>query len=555
MAESKSCGERVAPLEFDPTFSSSSNIIFPFKLPEDGLALRSARLDKDKPVLIFDAAPKVPTIQEDDVATVFRLVLEDKRPGFFYNAFPFFHPLHESRLFMQYSPAWLRWTGIGKLLAEVDWSMKCLHVGVRTNDEKTVYKSWQQCSQLQGLATHLDFPKDGLGPTIMSCEHARVEKGDNEIRFPEEPKMQITDRSSSLYSQYITENYRGVAYYDEPRFFKMQELIKLVLAVEWLHKEKGVRVNQEWMMMHTSKTTELREEAQLELSTRKMPPYNMVPRMEVFKRPSSDVTVKTREAEMYKGLMTHGVERRYGYLDFDNSEVTMFKEDGTKCLTQKSLKFSLNHTGLNSVYGWLYLPLPEGATIPEELSKPKDQLLQLLPKSAHREIISPMPMSVDTVVDVANDNSSDDSKLELKITESYNPSPPIALPPLKKTTTVHVTVSVDNYDELFANMDPNAPIQPEIEGMCEAIIPGVESWEELISELSVPLPRIWQTPFTGVGEPTAVGGVTTSSFPVRAEALMEQQVVENIESRHNYSSSGDLLMLRSVDVTEQGNSI
>lgn len=35
-------------------------------------------------------------------------------------------------------------------------------------------------------------------------------------------------------------------------------------------------------------------------------------------------------------------------------------------------------------------------------------------------------------------------------------------------------------------MDPNEPIQPEIQRVCEAIIPDVKSWEEFISELTVP---------------------------------------------------------------------
>ena len=209
------------------------NIAFHFKLPEDGLALRSVAVNADgEPELRFDASPKVPTILEEDVATAFRLVSEGKRPGFFYTLFDPSHPLHHSRLFMQYSPAWLRWTPVGKLFADADWSMKCLNVGTRTDEEKSVFKSWSEGSRLEGLATHLDFPKDNLGPTMMSCEYATVQKGDNEIVFPEEPKMKITDGCSSLYSKYITQIYQSVAYYDEPKFLKMQELIKLILAVE-----------------------------------------------------------------------------------------------------------------------------------------------------------------------------------------------------------------------------------------------------------------------------------------------------------------------------------
>lgn len=536
MEGSKSC------MELGPAPNSScSNIAFHFKLPADGLALRSVRLNKDKPVLIFDASPKVPTIQEEDVATAFRLTSEGKRPGFFYTGFPFFHPLSHSRLFMLYSPAWLRWTGIGKLFADVDWHMKCLHVGVRTNDEKTTFKSWPRYSQLQGLATHLDFPKDGLGPTIMSCDHATVQKGENEIVFPEEPKMKITDESSSLYSQYITEYYRSVAYHDEPRFLKMQEIVKLMLAVEWLYNEKGVRANQEWVMMHTSKEIKMKEETQLELSTRQEPPYKMVPRPKVVKRPCSDVTVKTWEAEMYRKLKkNYGMEQRYGFYDFGGTEVVMFKEDGTKCLTRKSLKFSFDHKGLERVKGYFYLPLPEGADVQDMLMKMENEFLKLVPKCTQEVITRPFPIAFESKTDVKNN----DSKLKVKTTDSYYPCPPLALPPLKETTVV--TVAVDNYDKLFAKFDPNTPIWPEIPGVQEALIPDVKSWEELISELSVPLPRIWQAPFFGVGEPTAVGGVTTSSFPVREEVLRKKTVTEKSAWNGVYNRSGLTLMVKSV---------
>ena len=56
--------------------------------------------------------------------------------------------------------------------------------------------------------------------------------------------MKIVDASNSLYSKYISEIYPSIAYHDEPRFLKMQELIKLILAAEWL-TEKGVRKSEQ----------------------------------------------------------------------------------------------------------------------------------------------------------------------------------------------------------------------------------------------------------------------------------------------------------------------
>ena len=535
-------------LDLTSTHSKDGNIVFHFKFPEDGLALRSVCVVNGIPKLRFDASPKVPTIQEGDVATIFRLVSENKRPGFFYTNFPITHPLQQSRLFMQFSPAWLRNTGIGKDLADVDWSMKCLHIGTRTNEEKTIFESWKQSSQLEGLATHLDFPKDGFGPTIMSCERAKVQKDENEMVFPEEPKMKITDGSKTLYSKYITEIYQSVAYHDEPKFLKMQELIKLILAIEWLYKEKGVQVNKEWMMKHTSKS--MKADVQLELGKRKKPPNAMIPPLPpVFKRPSSDVTVKTREAEMYRTLRRDcKVEWRYGYHDFGGAEFIMFKEDGTKCPPQKCLKFGYHSAIGNSIAKllWCYLPLPEQIQTTEISTYIRDELLALLPKSARQEITFPLPVSVDTTVD----DSTDGSTMELKLTQSFRPCPPLALPPVKVTTTM--TATIDNYNKLFASEDPNQPIQPNIPGVCEAIIPNVKSWDELISELTVPIPRIWQYPFTGIGEPTATGGVTTTNFPVREEPLRTKVVDEETQWKDNYKRSGHSLMVRAVDVTAKG---
>ena len=538
-------------LEQGSTNSRDSNIAFRFKLPEDGLALRSVAINADgEPELRFDASPKVPTILEEDVATAFRLVSEDKRPGFFYTGFDPSHPLHHSRLFMQYSPAWLRWTPIGDLLADADWSMKCLNVGTRTDKEKSVFKSWSEGSQLEGLASHLDFPKDDLGPTMMSCEYAKVQKGDNEIVFPEEPKMKIKDGCSSLYSKYITQNYQSVAYYDEPKFLKMQELIKLILGVEWLYKEKGVRVNREWMMKHTSKR---KAAAQLNLSSTKKPPYEIIPQPTEFERPCSDVTVKTWEAEMYETLKTeYNVERRYGYYDFGGAEVIMFKEDGTPCPPQKCLKLGVEHRSIidgmpadiMKVSAWFYLPFPQNKMFePTEL---RDELLKHLPKNSCKMITFPVPASVDTKVD----DSTDESGVEVKVTNAFQPCAPLALPPLKEITVM--TATMDNYDKLFANMDPNEPLQPEIPGVCEEISPGVESWDELINEMTVPVPRAWQAPFIGVGEPTARGGVTTHDFRVKEEPLRRKVVPEETQWKDNYKRSGRLLVVRAAHVTAQG---
>lgn len=525
--------EALVPLKINASSSDHDDgVSFPLKLPKEGLALRSVGVVDGIPEFRFDAthAPNIPTITEEDIATVFRLAKEGKRPEFFYLDFPPTHPLYLSRKFKQYSPTWLRGTRIGELLAEADWSMKCLQVGTRSNKEKTVFKSWSKESRLHGLATSRDFPRVAdSGSVIMSCQRAKIQKSDDEILFPEEPKMQIKADTSPLYTKYITEIFPSVAYYDEPLFAGVQELIKLILGVEWLLKEKGVQVSRDWMMQHTCKST--KTDAHLELGTRKILPHpkkshrnrrKKLPKsprkpMRVFKRPTSYVTAKTREAEMYSTL--HDVERCYGYYDFGCKEIVMFKEDGTLCQRQKCVKFCFEHQSstehqlIASFTGWS----------PEEFvpAKVRDELLNVLQQKSLTVITSPMPLVVDTTetVDVFSDKSGEeDSGVELKCVCLLQPCPPLALPPLKQTTVVRATV--DNYDKLYSSMDPNTPIRPDIPGICEKVIPDVQSWDELISELSVPIPaQSWKASFMDVCIPASCGGVTTRHIPVEEEPL------------------------------------
>ena len=516
-----------------PTDSNDSDIAFRFKLPKNDLALRSVRVVDGVPELLFDASRKVPTIQEKDVAAAFRLAQEKKRPEFFYRDFPPTHPLFLCRKFMQYSPTWLRWTGVGELLAEADWTMKCLNVGARSNEDKTSFKSWSHSSNLDGLAISLDFPSErSSGSIIMSCEYVKMEKNDDEIWFPEEPKMRIKSDCSPLYSKYITECYPSIAYHDEPKFLKVQELIKLVLAVEWLYNEKGVRMNQEWVRKHTSGD---------KLEASKKPARGMIPVPELTVRPTSDVMVKTWEVEMYKKLK---VERRYGYYDFGGAEVVMFKEDGTKCPPQKCLKFFredssiIGNESIKTGKGWLYLPFPM-AEAAENLAQIRDHFLGLLSQNDRSMITYPIPALIEFTIE----DSIDGNILELKCTHTFKPCPPLVLPPMKKITIIKVTL--DNYDKLFASEDPNQSI-PEIPGICEAVIPNVNSWSELISELTVPAPQVWLLPFTGVGVASAAGGVTTTNIKVVQEPLVSKvaETQWNDDYVYQKNEKRDLLAVR-----------
>lgn len=511
------------------------NVTFPFELPEDGLALHSANVIDGIPELCFKASPKVPTIQEQDVAAIFRLVSENRRPEFYYHLFPPTHPMHDCRYFKKYSPAWLRWTEVGELLAEADWKMKCLHIGATSDDEKNSFRSWSAGSQLGGLATRVDFPEDGFGNIMMTCDYAKVQENEEEIVFPEEPKMMITDNNNSNYSKYITDIYQNVAYYDEPKFLKMQEVIKLILAVEWLFREKGVRVNHQWMMNHTSKEADKTAYAKMK------PPYDMIPKPTVFERPSSDVTTKTMEAELYDALKAyHGVERHFGYFDFSSAQAIMFKDNGTPCPPQKCLRICIeyrqafkNETTMKRKE-WHILPFENN------VEPTKDEILKLLPKDS-QEIAS--PMQVLKVEDFSKGNS-----VQLKIDNSIQPFP---LFPFTMTTVMMASLGSSD-DNSFVDEDPNMPILPAIPGVCEALIPNVKSWDELISELSVPIPHVQQAPFLGFGEPTASGGVSTSNFAVRKEPMRERVVQEETERKENYIRRDDILGVQAAVNRTQG---
>ena len=240
----------------------NNGIVFQFKFPTKGLSLRSVSIE-DVPTLTFDASnpSHLPTLTEEDVAVVARLVTEGKRPEFYYIGFPPLHPFF-GRQYKAYRPQWLRGTSVGDLQSEADWTMKCLGIGARSNDDKTEFWGWEKTSKLTGLATALDFFKDKpSGSVIMSCKSVEVEKTDKTLTFVGEPAMTIKSDDSSSYTDYITTHYDSIAYHDEPLFLKMKELIKLILAMEWLIKEQGVKFNNKWMTERTQQKNPLSTKA------------------------------------------------------------------------------------------------------------------------------------------------------------------------------------------------------------------------------------------------------------------------------------------------------
>ena len=221
---------------------------FRFRFPDHGLTFHAVSIDDGKPSLHFDPSLNVPNITEEDVAVCARLSQEKKRPEFFYIPLPNLHPFY-GRKYKQYRPGYLRGTSVGEVLAEADWLMKCLDAGVRSDETKTTFCSWEEKSQLRGLATNECFSAESAsGSVIMSCKYVEVLKSDDKVVF-ENPKMTINANHQPSYSKYITEWFDSIAHHDAPLFLKVKELIKLILAMEWLN-EKGVKFSNEWINEH-----------------------------------------------------------------------------------------------------------------------------------------------------------------------------------------------------------------------------------------------------------------------------------------------------------------
>ena len=422
---------------------------------------------------------------------------------------------------------------MGDVLSEADWCMKSLQVGVQSNKEKTKFWSWQKKSNLDGLATVLDFPKPDKPPgsVFMSCESARVEKDENEIAFPEEPKMRIVDDSNSLYSKYITDIYPSVAYHDETLFLKMQELIKLILVAEWLI-EKGTKISTKWMTKFTTKSDDPSESGVItsQNETKEAPKMLIPPQPIEVGQPTSDVTVKTEEAEQNRSLVRRGQYRLYGWLDHGGKEMVWCDEDGKVVEKNQSMKSVFKHEmtigggpPMKLATGWGSLPIPPDAAklmltstdVDHDTSVTKTEPI---PRNSHEEFTGPFGASVS--VDVTHDdNVNKKDGRETKVTKTLHPPPHLASQVPKITHTTTVKESVDDYDMLYSHLDPNKPIRPNIPGLCEEVSPDVLSWSELFRE-TVPWPHVMQImPPNKEGPIVAAqgGGVTAREIPVTVE--------------------------------------
>ena len=223
---------------------------FPIGRPSGGRTLRSVAIVHGVPEIRFDQCDHTPSLTEDEVAAVCRLVSEGKRPQFTFIAIPLGHPFF-GRQYKQYNPPWLNGTALGELLFEVDWKMKCLSIGLQTDQAKSVFFSREKFSKTKGLATYLDFDSLGTdGSFFLSSEDVPVGLYDDELVFNADPKLSINDDILPNYSKYICRVLPQIAKYDEPLFTKLQEVLKMLLAAEWL-RDKGIEMSEKWIQNAT----------------------------------------------------------------------------------------------------------------------------------------------------------------------------------------------------------------------------------------------------------------------------------------------------------------
>ena len=540
--------------EVKPSLIGEGRFAFHLNLSE-GLGLRSVGIVNGKPELCFDASPNTPTITEAEIAAALHLAYEGEHPEFFYIGIPPWHPFH-GRQFKQYKPQWLRGTSFGETFAEAVWKMKCLHIGARSNDSKSEFWAWNKTSNLKGLATPFDFRDDKSGGSvIMSCNSVKVQEGEAELRFLGEPKMRINDESNMRYSKYISKNFRSIAYHDEPLFLKMQELIKLVLAAEWL-VEKGMKVDENWMMNHSRAQTAMNGVKAIEGSvceTNRRPPSEMIPQPVNFEAPNRNVAVKTKEAEANRSLAKEGVSRLYGWYDRGHNEGVMFDENGALCRQQRSLEMVIQHKSAvnekateEKVDVGFFLPLPPNLPLPP-ISEFGEFLTLCLPsQSIHQETTSALGRMA---TDIKAENTVTEKGIELKATRKIQPCGGVVSPTVEEMTTVKI--SVEDFDTLYGGMDPNQPIRPEIPGKVEAVIPNVQTWSELYKE-TVPWPHTWKTPSIGAGSPCSMGGVSTRGIRVRQEQPRQRETVSETTWKDNFMICGQELVVRGLDIRRQG---
>ena len=310
----------------------------------------------------------------------------------------------------------------------------------------------------------------------------------------------------------------------------MQELIKLILVAEWLI-EKGEKISTKWMTKFTTKSDDPSESGVItsQNETKEAPRMLIPPQPTEIRRPTSDVTVRTVEADQNRLLVSLGQKRLYGWFDHGGMEMVWCDEDGKLVVKNQSMKGVVKHE--MAIGGgpplkmteWGSLPILPDAAKPMLTSTDVDRDTSVtkqepIPQNSHKEFTAPSgaSMSVDVTHD---DNVNKKDGRETKVTKTLHPPPHLASQLPKITHTATLKESVDDYDMLYSHLDPNEPIPADILGLCEEVSPDVLSWSELFRE-TVPWPHVMQIMPPDTEGPIVAaqgGGVTARDIPVTVE--------------------------------------
>ena len=150
------------------------------------------------------------------------------------------------------------------------------------------------------------------------------------------------------------------------------------------------------------------------------------------------------------------------------------------------------------------------------------------------------------------DDKSDETGMELKLTTTVKPLHPSADPQSSAPHEGTMLVTTKGDATSYLNEDPQKVLEVIMEER-EDVIPHVKSWEELISEYTVPIPCKWLgVPSEGIGMPAACGGVSTRSFGVREEPFKQTTTHRETQWKDNFTKKGSLFGVRATAVTARG---
>lgn len=492
----------------------------------EGRALRSVAICDGLPELRFDPSPKTPSLTEEDVAIICKLVSKDERPNFTYHPIDIAHPFY-GRQYMVYDPPWLRGTSVGDVLSEVDWKMKCLNIGAQTNKNKSVFWSREKTSKTRGLATYLDFPDDkpdSPGYIYTRCAGVVVQKYDDELVLCGDPKLWFDYYKSAHYSDYITRVLPIIAECDEPIFLKLQEIIKLILSVEWL-KKKGIVISKKWMR---NAATCIRKAA---ITVIHRAEANTASVNEVGS--TIDISMSEDEKRHAKPLAQNISRAYFGWYDNGSGEMVQF-DDGGKCFKeyQSVRTFNKQTVTINGkkvkggqclVNFGIYLPAKLRV---EDIWKLHNELEEL---KEHHQLCSPSIGRFS--LDIQVEKHTEEKGRDMTVTVEMQLSEPTAYPCIKVTTVIRE--STTDWDFIYQGLNPKRPMMPvpDISTSNVPVVPDADSWNELYSQ-TVPWPRVWLLSPDGNGYQSATGGVRTDVIPTTTEKLRDWEVRR---SRDQYS--------------------